>query len=204
MKKFDTKSMVLIALLTGILIVMTMTPIGYLNIGPLSITLQMIPVALGAIALGPAGGAFLGFVFGMTSFVRLFTVSNFLSLVMVPEPALAAVVCIVPRTLMGLIVGLVFKAISAGVKTEEKIYKFYPLMGTLAAACNTLLFMSFFLTIFSHSDTMMDKRGGAGILAFAVTLVGVNAIYEIIAATVITGAIAVALRKARLIKPLAA
>ena len=66
-KRFDTRSMVLLAMLSGILLVMSFTPLGYLNIGPLAISLNMIPVAIGAVALGPGGGAFLGAVFGITS-----------------------------------------------------------------------------------------------------------------------------------------
>ena len=66
-KKFDTKRLVLLAMLAGILLMMSFTPLGYLNIGPLAISLNMIPVAIGAVALGPTGGAVLGAVFGITS-----------------------------------------------------------------------------------------------------------------------------------------
>ena len=60
----------LLGLLTAILMVLSMTPLGYLNIGPLAISFNMIPVAVGAAALGPVGGAVLGAVFGMTSFLQ--------------------------------------------------------------------------------------------------------------------------------------
>jgi len=65
--KFQTKRLVLMAMLSGILLLMSFTPLGYLNIGPLAISLNMIPVAIGAVAMGPYGGAFLGAVFGITS-----------------------------------------------------------------------------------------------------------------------------------------
>ena len=77
MKKYDTKKLVLLALLTGLLVLMAFTPIGYLNIGPLSITFNMIPVAIGAVALGPTGSAVLGLVFGITSFAQCFGISAF-------------------------------------------------------------------------------------------------------------------------------
>ena len=41
----NVKSLVLLGLLTAILIVFSFTPIGTLPIGPLSITLNIIPVA---------------------------------------------------------------------------------------------------------------------------------------------------------------
>lgn len=49
-----------LGILIAILLLMPYTPIGYLNIGPLAITLNMIPVALAAIILGPVGGAIAG------------------------------------------------------------------------------------------------------------------------------------------------
>ena len=69
-KGFKPRELTLLGLLTAVLLVMSFTPLGYLNIGPLAITLNMIPVAIGAIALGPTGGAILGGVFGMTSFLQ--------------------------------------------------------------------------------------------------------------------------------------
>ncbi len=49
-----------LALLTAIELIMAFTPLGYLKIGPVSITFMAIPVAVGAIVLGPISGAFFG------------------------------------------------------------------------------------------------------------------------------------------------
>ena len=53
----NTSKLVILGLMTGILLLMAYTPLGYLNIGPLAITFNVIPVAIAAITLGPAGGA---------------------------------------------------------------------------------------------------------------------------------------------------
>ena len=65
-----SRQITLLGLLTAILMVLSMTPLGYLNIGPLAISFNMIPVAIGAIALGPVGGMILGGMFGITSFLQ--------------------------------------------------------------------------------------------------------------------------------------
>ena len=52
----NTSKLVILGLMTGILLLMAYTPLGYLNIGPLAITFNVIPVAIAAITLGPAGG----------------------------------------------------------------------------------------------------------------------------------------------------
>ena len=65
----NTRSLVILGLMTAILIVFSFTPIGTIPIGPLSITLNIIPIAIAAAALGPAGGAAMGAVFGLLSFL---------------------------------------------------------------------------------------------------------------------------------------
>ena len=49
-----------LALLVAILLVLNYTPLGYLQIGPLSASLLTVPVAIGAMTMGPAAGAILG------------------------------------------------------------------------------------------------------------------------------------------------
>ena len=43
-KRFETSQLVLLGLMTAILLLMAYTPLGYLNVGPLAITLNVIPV----------------------------------------------------------------------------------------------------------------------------------------------------------------
>ena len=62
--KFTTAQLTLLGLMIAILLVMSYTPLGYLNIGPLAISFNVIPVAISAIVLGPVGGAVAGGVFG--------------------------------------------------------------------------------------------------------------------------------------------
>ena len=69
-RKFSTTQLTILGLMTALLLLMAYTPLGYLNIGPLAITFNVIPVAISAIVLGPAGGAIAGGVFGLTSFLQ--------------------------------------------------------------------------------------------------------------------------------------
>ena len=103
----------LLGLLTAILMVLSMTPLGYLNIGPLAISFNMIPVAVGAAALGPVGGAVLGAVFGMTSFLQCLGIggSSAMGVILFDiNPLFAFLQRFVPRLLTGFLVGLIYKA----------------------------------------------------------------------------------------------
>ena len=55
-KQKNAHRLVQLALLVAVELVMTYTPLGYLHVGPLSITFLMIPVVLGSILIGPAAG----------------------------------------------------------------------------------------------------------------------------------------------------
>ena len=52
--------MVQIALFIAIIFIMTFTPLGYLRLGLLEISLLTIPVGVGAMIFSPAAGQFLG------------------------------------------------------------------------------------------------------------------------------------------------
>lgn len=63
-EKKTTSAMVLTGLFTAIIIIMSVTPLGYIPLGVINATIIHIPVILGALYCGPKRGAFLGFVFG--------------------------------------------------------------------------------------------------------------------------------------------
>ena len=54
--------------LVAIILIMAFTPLGYIKTAGIEITLIVVPVAVGAVTLGPAAGAILGGVFGLASF----------------------------------------------------------------------------------------------------------------------------------------
>ena len=60
MRNTKTSNLTIMALMTAVLLIFACTPIGTIPIGPLSISMNMIPVAICAVAMGPAGGAAAG------------------------------------------------------------------------------------------------------------------------------------------------
>ena len=67
----QTLGMVQVALFAALIIILAFTPfLGYIPLGFTRATIIHIPVIIGSLMLGPKKGAFLGFVFGMTSFIN--------------------------------------------------------------------------------------------------------------------------------------
>jgi len=185
-----TLQMVQTAILAAILIVMTFTPLGYFNLGPVMITLLMIPVVIGAIVIGPAAGAFLGLVFGISSFIKAFSDPLFGSILLNINWIYTLILCLVPRVLMGLFVGLIFRALSKIDRTKIVSFIISSLSGALL---NTALFVGALLLLFGNSDFL--KQFGPTPIAIVGALVTVNALIEAIVCTVVGTAIAKALRR---------
>ena len=102
-KKFTTSQLTILGLMAGILFLMAYTPLGYLNIGPLAVTFNVIPVAVCAIVLGPTGGAIAGAVFGLTSFMQAIGIGGVSALgsaLFQINPFMTAVQCVLDRVFL--------------------------------------------------------------------------------------------------------
>ena len=189
----------LLGLLTAILMVFGMTPLGYLNIGPLAISFNMIPVAIGAAALGPVGGAILGAVFGMTSFLQCIGIggSSAMGVILFDiNPVFAFIQRFVPRVLAGFLVGVIYQLARRFCKPG--------LAGSIAGFCaallNTVLFMGALILLFGNTQYLTDLIAGRNVIVFICTFVGVNAVAEMLATTAVTGALTAALERSGLLR----
>lgn len=185
-----TLQMVQIAILTAILLVMAFTPLGYLKLGPLSITFMTIPVAISAIMIGPKAALFLGAVFGCTSLFQCFGMDAFGAALLSISPWKCAVMCIAPRLLVGLIPALIYRA---GQGKNRTLFS--------AAACaaapltNTVFFLGL-LMIFYGNEPYIRQFGDNAWKVLVALGIG-NAIPEVIACTLIGTAVCKALMNLR-------
>ncbi len=203
-KFFNTRQIVILGLMTALVLVFSFTPIGTIPIGPLSVTLNVIPIAIAAVACGPVGGAVIGGVFGIFSFLQCIGVgipSGMGAALFDISPALAFIQRFIPRLLDGFIAGLIFKA--ANSKTENKAIS-CGIAGFSSAFFNTLLFMSSLVVLFGNTEYMQKLMDGKNVFVFIVTFVGVNALAEMAVCTLVTSAVGAALYKARLVPELKA
>lgn len=185
-----------LAVLAAIVVVMSFTPLGYLKLGPLSIALVIIPVVTGAIVLGPGAGAFLGLVFGVTSFAQCFGMDAFGTTLMSINPFFTFVMCIPTRILAGYLCGLIFKGINKALKDKKASEISYPVAAVSGPVFNTLFFMSSLVLLFGKTDFiqgMMESTGAENFFMFLVIMVGVNGLVEIASCLVVASAVSKAL-----------
>ena len=73
MRNQNTRTLAQLAILIALLAVLTFTPIGFIMVPPVSITLMHIPVIVGAMLMGPKQGGVLGLAFGLFSMIKAST-----------------------------------------------------------------------------------------------------------------------------------
>lgn len=192
-KGISTLALVETGVLTAIILIMAFTPIGYLKVGLLSISLITIPVAIGAIAISPAAGAFLGFVFGITSFIQCFTGDAFGAALVSINPFYTFVVCVPTRTVAGFLAGLVFLLLKRIFKKGANYVG-----GFAMAFFNTALFMPALVAFFWNADVVQgwaESLGTTKPFAFILASITLNAVIEWVSTTVIAGSVGIALGK---------
>lgn len=188
----------ILGILAAFELIFSMTPIGSIPVGPLCITFNVIPVAIAAVIMGPVGGATMGGFFGILSFLQSYGIgvpSPLKAVLLGINPFYTFVLCVVTRVLTGLIVGFIYNGLSKRIN----VYISSAITGFLTAIINTVLFMSVLLLLFGQTKYLQEMIDGRNILIWVCTFVGLNAVIEMIAATVITGGIGSALCKAKLI-----
>ena len=196
--KLSISQLVILGLMTAILLLMAYTPLGYLNIGPLAITFNVIPVAIASITIVPVGGAITGAVFGLTSFLQCIGVggtSAMGAILFDINPLFAFIQRFIPRVLDGFLLGYIFRA----VRKMSNVSAACMATGFCSAFLNTVLFMSALVLLFGNTEYMQELIGGKNIILFICGFVGINAVFEMISSTIITGAVGFALYKARFV-----
>ena len=182
-----------LGILIAIVLLMAFTPVGYLRIGTMTITFLTIPVVVGAILLGPAAGALLGTVFGLTSFYQCFGMDPMGTALMQISLPRTFLFTVIPRLLMGLLAGLIFKAF------PKKNAVAYGVTAFSGPFLNTVLFMTTLIACFWNTDIIQawaaSIPGASNVFLFAVLSVGINFVVEAIVCTIVGAAVAKALDK---------
>lgn len=107
------------------------------------------------------------------------------------SPILAFLQRFIPRVLAGLLAGYVYKGTKRLVNTTVASF----VTGFFAALLNTVLFMLALVLLFGNTEYLQSLIGGQNVILFICAFVGINAVVEMIAATLIVGPIGNVLNK---------
>lgn len=196
-KSFDAKRIAELSIFIAILFVMRLTGLSRIPVGPFVMTLTMVPIAIGAMMLGPLGGAILGFIYGCISLYDAMSGSSAMTAVLFQvSPFHGIVLCVVTRTLVGWLTGELFRLFK---KLDGKRLWCYFAGGLAAPLLNTVLFMGYIVLVFYRTDYvqgMVEKLGATGPLMFVVLAVGVQGLIEWLTGCVVGGGVTKGLARA--------
>lgn len=160
-------------------IILALTPIGYIQIGALAITIMHIPTILATLTAGLVPGLFTGLIFGISSLVKAATSGNASNIFFVNP-----LVSVLPRVIFPIAVWGFFKLLNLIPRMPKTV------SGGIAAAVGTLvhtLLVLGALVIFYGKDLGL-KSGEmlSGFFAFVAATLATNGLWEIVSASVLS------------------
>ena len=172
-----------LAILAALVVVLQTVASG-IRIGPVPISLTLVPIVVGAILFGPGAGAGLGFVFGLVCLIAGVTgADQFTYLLWTASPFWLIVVCVGKAVLCGLCAGLAAKAL------EKKQTLSCIAAALVAPVVNTGVFAVGMLTVFR--PILAQYAGGTDVVPYLfVAFIGVNFLVEFAVNAVLSAAIA--------------
>lgn len=186
MKNKNISRMVQLAILLAVVVVLQCF-LGSIRVGATSFSVVLVPIVVGAIILGPAAGAFLGFAFGLVVLIYGITGQDaFTNLLFQVHPVFTSIICLGKGVAAGWGAGMLYKLL-------EKISPFLASVAAAASApvLNTGLFILGGLTLVRGTlEANLAAFGADSVVVFLVIgCAGVNFLVEFLVNLVLSPAI---------------
>ncbi|MBQ7875369.1 MAG: ECF transporter S component [Oscillospiraceae bacterium] len=196
-----TSEMVKMALFIALIILLSVTPLGYIPLGTINATTIQMPVIIGAVLFGWKKGAVLGGVFGLTSLIKNTLQPNVTSFVFSPFIPVfgeesgsfwAVIISLLPRVMIGITAAGVFAVLSK-MKINKTVSS--AAAGFCGSIANTILVMGGIYLFFGESySAAKDIAYNTLMAAVAATITGAG-IAEAVISAIVSGAVCTALFK---------
>ena len=200
-KSQKTSEMVKMALFIALIILLSVTPLGYIPLGAINATTIQMPVIIGAVLFGVKKGAVLGGVFGLTSLIKNTVQPNLTSFVFSPFVPVfgeesgslwAVVISLLPRIMIGIAAAAVF-AVLVRIKLSKTVAS--AAAGFCGSLANTVLVMGGIYLFFGESYSAAKDIAYNTLLATVSATITGAGITEAVVSAVVCGAVCTALLK---------
>ncbi len=186
------RQMVLLAVLTAMVMVLQLAG-NYVRLPIMgtTVSLVLIPIALGAMLLGPAAGAWLGLVFGAVVYIQcgVMGMDAFTAFLFNAHPIVTLLICVVKSTLAGFLAGLVYRLL----KNKNEILAVF-LAAAVTPIVNTGVFIIGCFAILSTIESFIAVNQEffgdvSGVYFLFIVCAGINFVFEFILNMVMAPAI---------------
>ena len=175
-KTFDTKKLVLLALLTAIVVVLQVLSATF-PVYPFKLALVLVPIVIGSALISPFAGAWLGLVFGGVVLITSFSTGDIFFLMLYSyNPFATIIVVLIKGLLAGYAAGLVFNLL-------KKAGKIIPAIAA-AVICPIVNTGIFVLGMYLFFLPVLAGEGitGAANIAYTIFIgmIGLNFLIELV------------------------
>lgn len=186
-KKLEVRKMAIIGVLSAISIMLSMTPLGFIPLGPVNATIMHIPVIIGAVLEGPLVGITVGLIFGATSLFRALTMPTITSFALINP-----LVSILPRVLIGIVAYYVYKLT---IKLTKNACVSGWITGVIGSLVNTIGVLGMIYILYGARYAEALGKSASAAKTLILTLIATNGIPEAIVAGFVVSAICVVFNK---------
>lgn len=184
-----TIDMAQIGIFSAIIIILSLTPLGYIPLGVVSITIIHIPVIIGSITMNLRSGVILGMVMGIFSLIRATVMPSTPMDVLFLNPLIS----VLPRVCIGIVSSLVFLSMKRILK--DKKYSLHISIGTAAlmgTLTNTILVLSLLYVLYYDKLAIETTNVVSFVLG---SIFAVNGLVEILLSVILSIPISLSILK---------
>lgn len=175
--RMKTSKLTGLAIFTAIIVVLQIFA-TFIKFGPVSITLALAPIIIGAAVYGVGAGAYLGFVLSAVVLITglLGWDGGFVMYLMSISPVGVIAIILIKSTAAGYLSGLTYRALE---KKNEKVASV--VSGIVCPVVNTGLFVLGMFVFFFDVLSGMATESGKNMIAFIILgLCGINFVIELV------------------------
>lgn len=157
--------------------------LGYIPVGPFSLSIIQVTVLVTAVVLGTREGAVVGLVWGLVNWIRAFIwPTSPLAIYVLVNPLIS----VLPRLLVGVFAGLVFWQIQ---KRTQRVWSM-AVAGLVGSLTNTILVLGGMWALYGLGWLPLDRLNISAIMPYLLGIMGTNGIPEAIFSAIIVPLIA--------------
>ncbi|MDO5085812.1 MAG: ECF transporter S component [Erysipelotrichaceae bacterium] len=197
MKSKYVKKLVLLALFLAIEFILIISPLGYVNVGPVRATTLHIPVIIASIVLGPKYGMFVGLFFGASSVAintfsptpASFLFSPFYQVGQYKGSVFSLIIALVPRIGLGYFSYYTYRFLQKGIKQNDVAIALSACFNTLL---HSVLVLGFIYIFYAEGYAALKGVSVSKVVGVIASIIAVNGVLE----TVVAGVVVLAVCKA--------
>ncbi len=185
-----TKTLTFLAILVALMLIMGFTPIGFIPLGAIKITLMCLPVIIGTLTLGLKTGFMLGVVFFITSFAQLLMAPDAVSVLLFEASPSYVLSLLIPRLLIPLVAYYVYKLLKF-----KKAYVNTAIASLAGSLTNTFIYLGMVYFMFAPALQEGLALSVDGVAAMIGSVILLNGLPEAVFAMLVCPPIVAALQK---------